>query len=121
MNSVNLIGRLGRDPELKYTPQGTAVCTFSVAVDAGRDKPADWFDIVVWEKQAETAAQHLAKGRQVGISGRLQTRSYEGRDGQKRKVVEIVATRVDFVGPKPQDGGAPAAPSDDADDGDVPF
>lgn len=111
------MGRLGRDPESRSTGNGTSVATFSLAVDAGKDKAADWFDIVCWRELAETVCQHLTKGRQVAVSGRLQTRSYETKDGQKRKAVEIVANRVDFLGPKPEGGSRRS----DADDGEPPF
>lgn len=127
MNSVNIIGRLGKDPELRYTSSGTAVCSFSIAVDegSGDNKRTHWFDIVVWREQAENCAKHLAKGRQVAISGRLQTRTWETQDGQKRKVVEIVAGWVDFLGGRPdgqrQDGGREPGAEWGDDEGDVPF
>jgi single-strand DNA-binding protein len=128
MNQVALVGRLGRKPELRYTQQGTAVCTFSIAVDNGQGKDADWFDIVAWQKLAETCAQHLDKGRQVAVSGRLQTRSWETQDGQKRKAVEVVAGRVDFIGPKSEATGSGEeglgmgqANGVSDDEGDVPF
>ena len=103
MNAVQLIGRLGKDPESRTTSAGQNVCTFSIAVDNGKGKDADWFDIVAWGDLAGTCAQYLAKGRQVAVTGRLQTRSYEAKDGgSKRKVVEIVAGRVDFLGGREQ-------------------
>ena len=121
MNQVALVGRLGRKPELRYTQQGTPVCSFSIAVDNGQGKDPDWLDIVAWQKLAETCGQHLDKGRQVAVSGRLQTRSYETQDGQRRKVVEVVAARVDFLGSKAdgetQSGGG-GVPDDE---GDIPF
>lgn len=131
MNQVALVGRLGRKPEMRHTAQGTAVCTFSIAVDNGQDKAPDWFDIVSWQKLAETCAQHLDKGRQVAVSGRLQTRSWETQDGQKRKAVEVVASRVDFLGGKGDadaQGGAGGRGTADGshdwppdDEGDFPF
>jgi len=125
VNSVCLVGRLGASPTLRYTPQGTAVANFSIAVDAGKDKPADWFDIVVWQKQAENVAESVRKGHRVAVSGRLQTRTYEGKDGNKRKVVEVVASWVDFLEPKsnagaPSGGGA-RPPEEEPDESDVPF
>jgi len=103
LNSVVLIGNLTRDPELRYTPSGVPVCTLRLAVS--RNFPnqqgeieADYFNIVVWRNQAEKCAEFLSKGRQVAVTGRLQSRSWEGNDGQKRTTVEVVADRVVFLG-----------------------
>lgn len=100
MNQVSLIGRLGRDPELRYTTAGKAVTTFSIAIDSGwgESKTTDWIDIVCWDKTAETVAQHLRKGSQVGVEGRIKTRTYEGKDGTRKKATEVVTTRVHFLG-----------------------
>ncbi|KZL90482.1 single-stranded DNA-binding protein [Clostridium magnum] len=102
MNKVVLIGRLTKDPELKFTPgTGTAVATFTVAVDRkfSKDgqKEADFIPIVVWGKQAESTANYTGKGKLIGISGRIQTRSYDAKDGTKRYVTEIVAEEVQFL------------------------
>ena len=102
MNRVNLIGRLTKDPELRFTPgTGMAVSTFTVAVDrrANKDgkKEADFIPIVVWGKQGENVANYMSKGRLIGISGRIQTRNYEGKDGIRRYVTEIVADEVQFL------------------------
>ena len=110
MNSVVLIGRLTRDPELRYLPNGgTAVCNFSLAVDKDLSKEkkqqmesqgkytADFINIVVWGKQAESCANYLAKGRLVGIEGRIQTGSYEDKDGKKVYTTEVNASRVHFL------------------------
>lgn len=102
MNQVNLIGRLTKDPELKYTAgAGTAVTTFNIAVDRIYKKEgqpdADFLPIVVWGKTAESAAQHLAKGRLVGVTGRLQTRSYDHEKGYKVYITEIVASELKFI------------------------
>lgn len=104
LNVIVLIGRLVRDPDLGYgsPPSGKAVCTFTLAVDRGFQgqqgkKEVDWVDCVVWEKQAEIVAQHLTKGRLVAVEGRLQVRAYEGKDGTKRKVAEVVAKQVRFL------------------------
>ncbi|NLW56117.1 MAG: single-stranded DNA-binding protein [Firmicutes bacterium] len=102
MNHVILIGRLTRDPELRYTPNGVAVANFTLAVDrpftnqAG-EREADFIPIVVWQKLAETCANHLHKGRLVAVDGRLQIRSYETQDGQRRRVAEVVAGSVQFL------------------------
>ena len=104
MNQIVLIGRLTRDPELRYTSNGTAVAKFTLAVDRrqikDREKEVDFIDIVVLQKQAENCANYLAKGRQVGIVGRLQIRSYEDKNGNKRKIAEVVAEQVQFLGSK---------------------
>lgn len=99
LNKVQLIGNLTRDPELKYTPQGTAVCTFSIATnrawttDDGQKKDeADFHRLVAWRKLAEICGQLLKKGRKVYVEGRLQTRSWQDKDGQNRYTTEIVIT-----------------------------
>lgn len=125
LNQIVLIGRLVRDPELRYTPSGVPVAGFALAVDrpftnAQGQRETDFFDIVVWRKQAELAANHLQKGRLVAVQGRLQSRSYETQEGQRRKVYEIVADRVAFLDRKPaaaDDMGSEV----DAHDEKVPF
>ncbi|KAB3531788.1 single-stranded DNA-binding protein [Alkaliphilus serpentinus] len=99
MNNVVLIGRLARDPELRFTASGKAVTTFSVAVNRpfSKNKEADFFNIVVWGKSAEHCANYLSKGRLAGIQGRLQSRSYETQSGEKRYVTEVVADQVEFL------------------------
>lgn len=102
LNKVNLVGRLTKDPELKFISSGTAVATFSIAVDRTfknkqGEKEADFIPIVVWGKQAENCANYIGKGRLVAISGRIQTRSYDTQEGQKRWVTEIVAEEVHFL------------------------
>ncbi len=106
LNKVILIGRLTRDPELRYTPTtGAAVVTFSLAVDRpGKDKGADFINVKVWEKQAEACAQYLSKGRLVAVVGRLEIRPYE-KDGQKRTFTEVVAEQVKFLGGGNKEGG----------------
>lgn len=98
LNRVILIGRLTRDPELKYTPNGTAVCTFSLAINRKFNKEeTDFIDIVVWRGLAETCASYLGKGRLAAVEGRLQVRTYENQEGQKRKVTEVIADDVRFL------------------------
>jgi single-strand DNA-binding protein len=99
INSVILIGRLAKDPELRFTASGKAVCQFSIAVNRpfSKTNEADFFNIVVWGKVAESCANYLAKGRLVGIEGRLQTRSYENQAGEKKYVTEVVANQVEFL------------------------
>ena len=105
MNKVFLIGRLTRDPELRYTGNNTAVATFSIAVNRNfsnqnGEREADFINIVVWRKQAENVKNYLSQGSQVAVEGRLQTRNYEDKDGQKRYVTEVVADNVEFLGSK---------------------
>ena len=99
INRIILIGRLARDPELKFTQSGKAVATFSIAVNRpfSKEKEVDFFNIVVWGKSAENCANYLSKGRLVGLEGRLQSRSYETQTGDKRYVTEIVADNVEFL------------------------
>ena len=109
MNKVVLIGRLTKNPELRFTPgTGKAVSTFTIAVDRRTNKEGkketDFIPIVVWGKQGESAANNLEKGRLVGISGRIQTRNYEGKDGIRRYVTEIVADEVQFLDYKSSSG-----------------
>jgi single-strand DNA-binding protein len=103
LNRIVLIGRLTKDPELRYTQTGTGVCTFTLAVDRpkykDREKETDFINIVVWQKQAENCANYLTKGKLAAVDGRLQIRSYDGQDGQKRWVTEVVAETVRFLSP----------------------
>ena len=105
MNKVFLIGRLTRDPELRYTGNNTAVATFSLAVNRNfsnqnGEREADFINIVVWRKQAENVKNYLTQGSQVAIDGRIQTRSYDDQQGQKRYVTEVIADNVEFLGSK---------------------
>ena len=136
INKVILIGRLGRDPEVRYTPDGTAVANFSIATstewtDKGsgdRKEKTEWHRIVAWRRLGEICGEYLAKGRQVYIEGRLQTRDWEDRDGNKRYTTEVVATDVQFLGtressgPRDSAGGPPSEPPfADSGDDDIPF
>ena len=105
MNKVFLIGRLTRDPELRYTGSNTPVATFSIAINrnftnSAGEREADFINIVVWRKQAENVKNYLQQGSQVAIDGRIQSRSYEDKEGQKRYVTEVVADNVEFLGSK---------------------
>lgn len=102
MNKVVLIGRLTKDPELRFTPgTGTAVATFTIAVDRRfkreGQQEADFIPVVVWGKPAENTANYMSKGRLIGISGRIQTRSYDAKDGSRRYITEVVADEVQFL------------------------
>jgi len=116
VNKVILIGNLGRDPELRYTPGGQAVGNFPLATsEKWRDREGnmqdrtEWHNIVVWGRQAETAKEYLVKGRSVYIEGRIQTRSWEDKEGNKRYTTEVIAARLQFLGGR--DSGAPSGSS----------
>jgi single-strand DNA-binding protein len=139
VNKAIILGRLGQDPELRYTPSGRPVANFNVATDAvwkDRDgqqqKHTEWHRIVVWGPQAETCNRYLNKGREVFIEGEIRTRSYDDKEGIKRYVTEIIARDVRFVGGQGGRGGSRGddvpAPTDDGGfgdpspgDDDVPF
>lgn len=107
LNRVILIGRLTRDPELRYTPNGTAVATFTLAVDRKfKREEADFIPIVVWTKLAEHCANYLGKGRLVAVEGRIQVRTYESQEGQKKWVTEVVAEDVRFLDKAGASGGS---------------
>ena len=145
INRVVLVGNLTRDPELRHTPSGTAVCKLRIAVNTRQkdatsgewgDKP-NYFDVTVWGNQGENCAQFLSKGRPVGIDGRLDWREWDAQDGTKRQAVEIIADNVQFLGSRDGGGGggegggnqfvpAAAAAAENADfttqaDDDIPF
>ncbi len=116
INKVIIVGNLGADPEVRYTPSGSAVANFSVATsESWKDKNTgekkertEWHRIVVWGKLGELCGEYLSKGRQVYVEGRLQTRSYDDKEGVKRYMTEIIATDVQFLGSKESGGGRPA-------------
>ncbi len=104
-NKIIAVGNLGRDPELRYTPQGNAVCDFSIATnEKKRDKAGEfqdvttWFKVTLWGKQAENASKYLTKGRSVYVEGRLQTEEWTDRDGNKRFSLVIQGTDMQFIG-----------------------
>jgi single-strand DNA-binding protein len=107
INRVVLVGNLTKDPELRHTPSGTAVCSLRIAVNSRRrdesgqwvDKP-NYFDVSIFGNQAESSAQYLSKGRPVGIDGRLDWREWDAQDGSKRQAVQIIAESVQFLGSK---------------------
>lgn len=100
MNKVVLIGRLTADPELRKTSDDKSVASFSLAINRGQDL-VDFINVVAWEKDAENVKKFLTKGSQVAIDGRIQTRNYDDKDGNKRYVTEVVANNVEFLGSKP--------------------
>jgi single-strand DNA-binding protein len=110
LNRVILIGRLTRDPELRYTPSGVAVTTFSLAVDRPftnqqKEREADFISIVTWRQLAETCANYLRKGRLAAVEGRMQVRNYDNNEGRRVYVTEVVADNVRFL-ESPNSGGA---------------
>jgi single-strand DNA-binding protein len=111
MNRVILVGRLTKDPELRYTPNGVPVATFTLAVNraftnqAG-EREADFINCVIWRRPAENVANFLKKGSLAGVDGRLQTRSYEGQDGKRVYVTEVMAESVQFLEPRNASAGA---------------
>lgn len=109
LNRIVLIGRLTADPELRFTQSGIAVATFTLAVDrnfknAAGERETDFIDIVVWRQQAENCANYLSKGKLAAVDGSLRIRTYEAKDGSKRKAAEVVADNVRFLSPR--EGGA---------------
>jgi single-strand DNA-binding protein len=116
VNRAILVGRLGRDPETRYTSAGQAVCNFTLATDetykdrnGERQKRTEWHRIVVWGKQAEIAQQYLHKGSLIFVEGRIQTRQWDDREGQKRTTVEIVASNFRMLGGRGDGASAPGA------------
>jgi single-strand DNA-binding protein len=112
VNKVILVGNLGKDPELRYTPSGAAVATFSLATserfkgkDGQMQEKTEWHNIVAWRNLAEICGKYLHKGKQVYIEGRIQTRSYDDRDGNKRYMTEIIADQMQMLGKIGEDGG----------------
>lgn len=139
-NKIILVGNLGRDPELRYTPQGTPVCSFTVATNEKRKDRAGetqdvttWFRVTLWGRQAETASQYLTKGRPIYVEGRIRLEEWTDRDGKQRYTLEVHATDMQFIGGGRADeqgipaGGKPTAQSDqmsseaDVSDDDIPF
>jgi single-strand DNA-binding protein len=125
LNRVEIIGNLGKDPEMRYTANGTAMTRFSVAVgrtfqvEGERREETEWFNVVAWNKLAELVQAHLTKGRKVYVEGRQSTRSWDAPDGQKRYMTELIANQVLFLD-RPQGGTMPDA-GGDMDPDDVPF
>ena len=114
LNKCMIIGNLGRDPEMRYTPSGQAVTQFTVATNRRwRDQQGEWqeetewFRVVVWREQAERAAENLRKGHKVYVEGRIQTRQWEDQSGQKRYTTELIADRVTSLERRERDEGAP--------------
>ncbi|HEX8775037.1 MAG TPA: single-stranded DNA-binding protein [Pyrinomonadaceae bacterium] len=145
-NKIILVGNLGRDPELRYTPQGTPVCSFSVATNEKRKDRAGemqdfttWFRVTLWGRQAETASQYLTKGRPIYVEGRLRLEEWTDKDGKQRYTLEVHATDMQFIGGgrgdeapagtgpaqgstgRPSSSGDRQPPEPDLSDDDIPF
>ena len=139
LNKIIIMGRLGREPEVRYTQNGTPVAAFSLAVDrdfkdrASGERTADWIDVVAWNARAKFVQQYFHKGQLAVVEGRLQIRDYTARDGSKRRAAEVIADNIYFAGAKatpPSEGNAdegtlPLPPAGDFqsldDDGELPF
>ena len=133
LNKVQIIGRLGQDPEMRFTANGRAVSTFSVAVnrsyttqDGERHEETEWVRVVAWARLAELVSQYLSKGRQVYVEGRMQTRQWDDKEGQRRSTTEVVAQDVQFLDRSegaPLDAGesAPVMVAGDVSPDDLPF
>ena len=123
LNKVMIIGRLGKDPEMRYTPSGRPVTTFNVATsrswntsDGERRKETEWFNVVAWSSLAEICNQYLVKGRQVYIEGRLQSRSWEDKEGNRHTSVEVVANEMIMLGNRRASDDQSEEPEDDEDE-----
>ena len=119
VNKVILVGRLGKDPDLRYTASGTAVANFTLATserykdrNGESQERTEWHNIVVWRNLAEICGKYLKKGKQIYIEGKIQTRSYDDRDGNKRYITEIVVDQMQMLGRADEDGGAPSRRSE---------
>lgn len=142
VNKAILIGRLGKDPELRYTPGGKAVATFTMATsdywtgeDGQKKESTVWHNIVAWGKQAEVIKEYMAKGRMLYVEGRIQNRSYDDKDGNKRYISEVVVQNFQFLGDRGGEGGGRTSggggsqpadadvpmPSGGGEDDDLPF
>ena len=126
MNRAMLIGNLTREPEIKKTNSDLSVCTFTIAVNRGNEKKeVDYIPVVTWRGLADNCAKFLSKGKKVGVSGRIQVRSYEANDGSKRYVTEVVGDEVEFLTPKalndPEGGHREGDDFEPIDDSEMPF
>lgn len=127
LNKVMIIGHLGRDPEMRYTPSGRPVTTFTVAtsrswntVDGERHQETEWFNVVAWGNLAEICKQYLTKGQQVYIEGRLQTRRWDDKEGNKHSSVEVVANEMMMLGDRRDANSTNNHPADAAEESEAP-
>lgn len=132
LNKVMIIGNVGTDPEMRFTPNGNPVTSFRLAtsrsyttIDGERKQETEWFDVVSWNRLAENCNQFLTKGQRAYVEGRLRTRSWDGQDGQRHSRIEIIANRILFLDRKPggamPEGTAESGAEEEMDTGDIPF
>ena len=132
LNKVLIIGNVGTDPEMRFTPNGNPVTSFRIATsrsyttpEGERRQETEWFDVVTWNRLAENCNQFLTKGQRAYVEGRIRTRTWEGQDGQKHTRIEIIANRVLFLDRRPlgtlPEGAIDTAAEDDLDTSDIPF
>ena len=132
LNKVIIIGNVGTDPEMRFTPNGNPVTSFRIATSRNYNTPegerkqeTEWFDVVTWSRLAENCNQFLTKGQRAYVEGRLRTRSWEGQDGQRHSRTEIIANSVLFLDRRPvgslPESGVDASTEEDMDPGDLPF
>jgi len=132
LNRATIIGNVGKDPEMRFTPSGAAVVTFSVAVNSSyvskttneKKTETEWFNVVAWGKLAEICNQYLTKGKSVYVEGQIKTRSWDGNDGQKKYRTELRASQVQFLGGRPPGEAPPAkgeTEGDEVEPEDLPF
>lgn len=132
LNKITIIGNVGTDPEMRFTPNGNPVTSFTIATnrfynspDGERKKETEWFDVVTWNRLAENCNQFLTKGQLAYVEGRLHTRSWEGQDGQKHSRTEIIANSVLFLDKRPvgtlPEAGLETGSEEDIEPGDIPF
>ncbi len=121
LNKIMLIGNLGRDPEIRYTPEGTPVANFSIATSenwtdksGSRQEHTEWHNIVAWNRLADLSQKYLSKGRQVYIEGRIRTREWNDREGNKRRTTEVIATQMVLLGSRTQSSEMNVPPSETA-------
>jgi single-strand DNA-binding protein len=119
LNKILLIGNLGKDPEVRYTPDGSPVATFSLATsenwtdkNGSRQEHTEWHTIVAWNRLADLAKRYLSKGRQVYVEGRIRSRDWTDKDGNKRRTTEVIATQMVLLGSRPQNADAGMQPMD---------
>lgn len=127
VNRVILVGNLGKDPEIRFTPNGRALCKFSLATsekwtdnDGNKQERTEWHNVVVWGKAAEACGQYLSKGSKAYVEGSIHTRQYDDKDGNRRYITEINARDVKFMGGGAERSQRPAEPPEGSDDGGAP-
>lgn len=122
MNAITIVGHLGKDPEMRYTPNGVPVTRFSVAVNRpSKKKETDWFTCEVWEKQAEFAGEYLRKGSLVSVRGRMENDRWEDQNGVRREGWKLKVERLESLSKKQENDAAPSTPGEEEDIDEIPF